>query len=215
MRKHPLVNGNFYHVYTKSIAGYEVFHAVADYYRMVYLMKFYAYENRPTKFSEFLKVKDKSVYADKYFQPADKTVDIIAYCFMPTHIHFLLVQKKDNGISAYMKNILDSYTRYFNNKSGRRGPLWQGRFKSAYVESDEHLLHLTRYIHLNPTSSKLVSNPEDWPFSSYNEYLQKAKYNVCDYVDYIDINPERYREFVASRKDYQAKLNEIKHLLFE
>ena len=215
MRKQSLVNENFYHVYTKSIAGYEVFYAVADYYRMIHLMKFYAYKNRPKKFSEFIKIKDKSVYADKYFQSDDKLVDIIAYCFMPTHIHFLLVQKKDNGISAYMKNILDSYTRYFNNKNNRKGPLWQGRFKSAHVESDEQLLHLTRYIHLNPTSSKFVSNPEDWPFSSYSEYLHIAKYNVCDFADYIDINPEEYRHFVTSRRDYQAKLNEIKHLLLE
>ncbi|HCW93159.1 MAG TPA: hypothetical protein DHM44_05715, partial [Flexistipes sinusarabici] len=51
----------------------------------------------------------------------------------PTHIHFLIVQKKDKGISAYMKNILDSYTRYFNNKHSRKGPLWQGGFKNGYV----------------------------------------------------------------------------------
>ncbi|HCW93158.1 MAG TPA: hypothetical protein DHM44_05710, partial [Flexistipes sinusarabici] len=89
MRKHPLVTGNFYHVYTKSIASYEVFRTVTDYHRMVELMKFYAYEKRPTKFSEYFKIKDKSVNVSKYFQPNDKIVNMISYCLMPTHIHFL------------------------------------------------------------------------------------------------------------------------------
>ncbi|AEI15554.1 hypothetical protein Flexsi_1920 [Flexistipes sinusarabici DSM 4947] len=215
MRKQPLVTDHVYHVFTKSIAGYEIFRGVADFHRMIEMMKFYGYEKRPARFSEYVRIKNKDEYLKKYIHSEDTIVDLVAYCLMPTHIHFLLVQKKDKGISAYMKNILDSYTRYFNNKNYRKGPLWQGRFKSVHVETDEQLLHLTRYIHLNPTSSKLVPTPEDWPYSSYREYLHESERNVCNFADYIDINPEQYRDFVTSRKNYQAKLNEIKHLLLE
>jgi len=215
MRKHPLVTNHVYHVFTKSIAGYEIFRSVADFHRMIEMMKFYGYEKRPSRFSEYVRIKNKDKYLKKYTHSEDTIVDLVAYCLMPTHIHFLLVQKKDKGISTYMKNILDSYTRYFNNKNSRKGPLWQGRFKSAHVESDEQLLHLTRYIHLNPTSSKLVPTPEEWLYSSYREYLYESERNVCTFTNYIDINPEEYRHFVTSRKDYQAKLNKIKHLLLE
>lgn len=215
MRKQPLVTDHVYHVCTKSIAGYEVFRTVADFSRMFEMMKFYNHEKRPKKFSEYVRIKDKSEYIKKHFCSQDNIVNLIAYCLMPTHIHFLLVQRKDYGISNYMKNILDSYTRYFNNKNSRKGPLWQGRFKSVHVDSDEQLLHLTRYIHLNPTSSGLVVDPEDWPYSSYNEYLNNSKSNLCNFTDYINIDPERYGHFVNSRKNYQKSISYIKHLLLE
>lgn len=112
-----------------------------------------------------------------------------------------------------MKNILDSYTRYFNIKNKRKGPLWQGRFKSVLVENDEQLLHLTRYIHLNPTSDGLVNFPEDWFYSSYNEYLKRSDDKICNYSEHIYIDPEKYKEFVESRENYQKQLNVIKHLL--
>ena len=114
-----------------------------------------------------------------------------------------------------MKNLLNSYTRYFNTKTKRKGPLWQGRFKSVLIKTDEQLLHLTRYIHLNPTSEDLVERPEDWPYSSYNEYLRNSEEPLCSFSKYLDIEPKTYREFVESRKDYQKRLSEIKHLLLE
>ena len=70
-----------------------------------------------------------------------------------------------------MRRLLNSYTRYFNEKIKRKGPLWEGRFKKVLVNSDEQLLHLTRYVHLNPVSAGIVEKPEDWPCSSYREYI--------------------------------------------
>jgi len=218
MRKDPLKNGYLYHICTKSIAGYIIFRSHEDYSRMKEMMKYYALDNPPVRFSLYQKlVLAGNIGSFQELSSNDKRllVDIIAYCIMPTHIHLVLCQLKDDGISLYMKNLLDSYTRYFNIKNNRKGPLWQGRFKSILIQTDEQLLHLTRYIHLNPTSDSLVDKPEDWKCSSYNEYLNNPGDALCSFSKYIEINPESYKTFVDTRKDYQERLSEIKHLCLE
>lgn len=145
----------------------------------------------------------------------DKLVQIIAYCVMPTHIHFALKQLKDAGISLFMGNIQNSYARYFNIKYNRKGPLWESKFKAKRVNNDEQLLHLTRYIHLNPVTAGIVDNPADWAASSYAEYLKinKEEKGMCEYSELIDFDPDKYKEFVDDRISYQRELAEIKHLI--
>jgi len=208
--------GGIYHVMTKSIAGYEIFRSDRDYERMVAMMKYYAYEKAPLKFSYYKTSKDRNrLYEKLEMNGVDKLVEIIAYCIMPTHIHFILSPIKDGGISKFMQNLLNSYTRYFNNKNNRKGPLWQGKFKSVLVENDAQLFHLTRYIHLNPTTSGLVENPIDWKYSSYSEYLGKSENSLCNFRKYMDFSPNSYKEFVDSRKEYQKELAFIKHVMLE
>jgi len=211
----PLVEGKIYHVFTKSIANYKIFRNKHDYKRMIALLKFYRKENPPTKFSAFLEIKDKEKFFHNYIADKDNLVDIIAYCLMPTHLHLVLTQLKPGGISIFMSNVLNSYTRYFNNKNKRKGPLWQSRFKSVEVKTNEQHLHLTRYIHLNPVSEGLVDKPEQWSYSSYNEYINRSKNSMCNYSKYIDIEPDRYIDFVTSRIDYQKELSELKKLWLE
>jgi len=205
--------GSLYHVMTKSIAGYEVFRSDRDYERIVAMMKYYAYEKLPFKFSYYETLKDKSILNKKL--NSDKLVKIIAYCVMPTHLHFILSPIKDGGISKFMQNLLNSYTRYFNNKNNRKGPLWQGKFKSVLIENNMQLLHLTRYIHLNPTTSGLVENPMDWKYSSYSEYLGQSEDNLCSFREYISFKREDYKKFVESRKEYQRELAFIKHIMLK
>ena len=203
---------------TKSIAGYVVFRADSDYQRMLEMMEFYNHNGLPIRFSYYHKFKDSKLFKKRFdLSEYDRLVDIIAHCFMPTHIHFLMTPLKENGISIYMKNLLNSYTRYFNTRNTRKGPLWQGRFKSVTVETNEQLLHLTRYIHLNPASAGLVENPENWQFSSYKDFLGTNEEGgaVCNFKRYLDINPKTYKEFVESEKDYQRELSLIKHLSLE
>ena len=116
-----------------------------------------------------------------------------------------------------MNNILNSYSRYFNLKHRRKGPLWEGRFKRILVRNDEQLLHLTRYIHLNPTTSYLVNRPEEWNWSSFKEYIRDASANdgICGYSNVLDINPSSYKKFVEDRISYQRELAKIKDLLLD
>lgn len=113
-----------------------------------------------------------------------------------------------------MKNLLDSYTRCFNTRYKRKGPLREGRSKSILVQTEEQLLHLTRYIHLNPTSGALVNEPHEWQYSSYNEFLNESTDSICNFSKYLEIIPKSYRTFVEERKDYQRELALIKKSSF-
>ncbi len=209
-----------YHVLNKSIAGYQIFNSEEDYTRMVKAVRFFSKKGNLPKFSIFL---DSTSVEEDGFQKAmedrntEKIVDIIAYCIMPTHFHFILKQNKDNGISSFIGNLLNSYSRYFNTKHKRKGPLWQGRFKRIEIDSDEQLMHLTRYIHLNPTSAGLVKDPEEWKCSSYQEFIQpgKVENSICNYEDLLEINPGGYKKFVDSRVNYQKDLQKIKKRILE
>ena len=219
MRKEPLESGEVYHIFNRSIAGFKIFNHKSDAERMIDLLKYYQAKSPSVKFSYFARVSgyDK----ERYFKQEEKDriilADIIAYCIMPTHFHLVLKQLDDNGISVFMNNVLNAYSRYFNVKYNRKGPLWEGRFRNRLVRSDEQLLHLTRYIHLNPTTAELVENPQSWQASSYNEYISSpdGKKKVCCYGSILDINPSVYKKFVEERVTYQKTLSEIKNLVID
>ena len=181
------------------------------------MLSYYKVENPPVKFSIFSDIKNKEFFYQRHFFSKDNLVEIIAYCFMPTHIHLVLRQMKKDGISIFMSKILNSYTRYFNLKNKRKGPLWESRFKNVEVGTDEQLLHLTRYIHLNPVTANLVEDPSDWSFSSYKEYLgeKQLEENICNYSRLLDIVPQDYKKFVSSRKEYQRELAGLKELFLD
>jgi len=215
MRKNPLVNEQYYHVITRSIAKYEVFSDTDDFERIIGLLKYCQYSSLPCKYSKFLLLSpshQKAIIIDLE-KTGEKMVSIIAYCIMPTHIHLILKQLSDGGISKFMNTVLDSYTRYFNIKHNRKGPLWEGRFKSILVENDEQILHLTRYVHLNAVSAGIVSKPQEWEYSSYSEYL--GKNGFCQFKDIMDIKPGEYRKFVCDRIAYQRELSKIKYILLD
>jgi len=217
MRKNPLINEQYYHVLNRSIAKYQIFNNTEDYSRIIELIDLYRFAEFPCKYSKFLSFcpTHRRAIIDNLTKKSDQLVDIIAYCIMPTHIHLILKQLKDNGITKYMSKILDSYSRYFNIHHDRKGPLWESHFNSILVGSDEQMLHLTRYIHLNAVSAGLVKKPQQWHFSSYNEYLGKTRHRLCRFDEIMDIDPEKYRKFVLDRISYQKELSRIKHLLLE
>jgi len=213
IRKIQLFTGGIFHIYSRSIAEYKIFNSMVDFFRMKDILTYFR-EKKPTCFSEFSRFPNEKQQEILLFA-GEKYVDIIAYCIMPTHIHLILSQIADNGISKFMEKVLKSYSLYFNKKFKRKGPLWSGKFSNVLVENDEQLIHLTRYIHLNPVSAYLVEKPEDWKFSSYNEYLGKTNEKLCNWENYLEINPDEYKDFVEERIDYQRELQEIKHLLLE
>jgi len=215
-RKDLLVNDGIYHIMNKSIAGYKIFNNQNDYKRIIDVIRYYQRIEPPTRYSMLIKlpIQTQSQILNYHYKK-EKIVEIIAYCIMPTHIHFLLRQIRDNGISNFMANIENSYSRYFNTKNNRKGPLWVGRFKNVKVGDDEQLYHLTRYIHLNPVSTDLVNDPILWKYSSYNEYIKEGdKQNyICKFHDILSINTYRYKHFVENNASYQRTISKIKKLI--
>ena len=217
-RKEKLAVGKVYHIFNKSIADFKIFTADAELLRMKNLIKYYQVKNMPLRFSHFMNVFKESGFNKNFIsvsQGKEKFVQIIAYCIMPTHLHLILKQLEKDGISIFMSKILNSYARYFNVKYKRKGPLWEGNFKNVLVNTDEQLLHLTRYIHLNPITAYLVDKPEHWPASSYRQYLSTDDQKICNYDNILEIKPNPYREFVEDRVSYQRELARIKELFLE
>lgn len=218
VRKDPLVNNEYYHIYTRSIAGFKVFNDSSDYERMIELINLYRFIDFEYKYSSFkvLDIVHQNTILDRLNNDNHVYIEIISYCIMPTHIHFILKQTADSGISKYIGKVLNSYTKYFNLKHKRQGPLWSSRFKSVLVKNDEQLLHLTRYVHLNPTSAGLAKKPSDWAYSSYSEYIDQEFHNkICSYNGLFDISAKEYAKFVLDRKDYQRSLSIIKNYLID
>jgi len=94
----------------------------------------------------------------KYLVPI---LDVVAYCLMPTHYH-LLVLLKEAELSHRMQLFSISYTKAMNARYDRVGALFQGAFQAKHVNRNDYLVHLSRYIHLNPVLAGLVERPEDW-----------------------------------------------------
>ncbi len=219
-RTKPLVDGEVYHIFNRSIGNYRIFNNDTEYSQMLLAVMFYKIEHPPAKLSYFLNRKENQAVDINQLihtlnHDQDKLIDIVAYCLMPTHTHFILKQLKTNGISIFMGNIQNSFSHFFNMHHHRKGPLWESKFKNIVVENDNQLLHLTRYIHLNPTSAGLVKKPEKWKFSSYLEYLNKLSETnqILSYDNLLEIKPSNYQKFVNDRKDYQQKLSIIKKLI--
>ncbi|MBI4999858.1 transposase, partial [Candidatus Gottesmanbacteria bacterium] len=102
-------------------------------------------------------------------------VELLAFCLLPNHFHFLLKQNSDISIAKFMNSLLLGHAKYFNTKYERVGPLFQGRFKAKMIETDEYLLQLSKYIHRNPLADsgnlKDSRNLQDYFYSSYSNYL--------------------------------------------
>jgi len=134
-------------------------------------------------------------------------VQVYAYCLMTNHIHLLLdAGNTPSNISKLMKTLAARMTRYRNKQDRRTGTLWESRYKSSAVQTDGYLLACCRYIELNPVRASMVSNPEDYRWSSYQ---QKTTTNIS--TRWIDIDPlfhslgeceetriQRYINFVQS-----------------
>jgi len=133
-------------------------------------------------------------------------LDIVAYCLMPTHYHLLILVKETVGdsdtpaVSSAMQRFSISYTKAMNKRYDRVGALFQGAFKAEHVGDNTYLVHLSRYIHLNPVSAGLVACAEGWEFSSYRDYvsLREGKLPRPESVLSQFRSPEAYQEFVAS-----------------
>jgi len=196
-----------YHITNKSIAGFQIFNNQNEYERAIMALVFYQRNSVSYSLSEFIRKNKKANLVDLILALPQKNplVEIMAYCIMPTHIHLILKEMKAEGISKYVNDILNSYTRYFNSRHKRKGPLWEGHTKKVLIETNEQLLHDTRYIHLNPVTAYIIDRPEDWLYSSYKEYLELVKLDkkICNYSSILNIDVNEYRAFVMDGISYQ------------
>jgi len=221
-RKFPLINGQIYHVINRGVASIPIFRNKKDYIHFTNTFSYYQFQNPPIRFSVFMKLSNQRRTEIIESRSNDtKNVSILAYCLMPNHFHFLLKQLKDNGIREFSRLASDSFAKYINTKYARKGPLMEGRFKNVLIETDDQILHVQRYIHLNPYSSYIVkdfSQLIDYRFSSLGEYLEKSKNTIIDKTLIMHLfgnNQSKFRNFIQDHADYQRNLDIIKHKILE
>lgn len=170
---------------------------------------YHVYNRGNSKQDIFLGSQDYSIYMNRLGRYAIKhAVSLVCYCLMPNHVHLLVRQNSNTPIYKFISSLHTSYSMYFNKKYNRVGHLFQDRFKQVQVISDEYLLHLSRYLHLNPVKEGLVERPEDYRWSSFKEYIMDSKYNFCQkgivlgYSSQRSTNPQKsYKEFTYSYVD--------------
>ena len=213
MKAKKAYQGNIIHVFNKSIAGFKIFSDFDNSQRFINALDYYNNINHPLPYSSFLKSEPDFFQENLLYDKENSLIKFISYSIMPDHYHLLIKILQDNILSKYMSDVENSYSKFFNIKFERKGPLWQSNYQFVRIKTNEQLLHVNRYIHLNATTSYLVEKPEDWKYSSYRFYIADSKY--LEYTNEISIKtPALYQKFTEDQKDYQRKLKLIKKLIF-
>lgn len=175
-RKIYLENG-YYHVYNRGVNKRKIFKDNQDYLIFLHLLKYYLSPSQ-----ENINNAPPNLFGYKLVRPRplrnlSSEIELLTYCLMPNHFHLLIKQITINGMSKLMQHLLTTYSMYFNKRNNRVGHLFQGRYKAALVDNDSYLLHLSRYIHTNPThlTGPGPVNLTNYPYSSYTYYLGNKK----------------------------------------
>lgn len=209
-RKIPLVNGEFYHVYNRGINKQAIFVDDRDFQRIILTVRYYRVRKQVIKLSYLLAKSNPEIEETISNQSKlPQNVLFLAYCFMPNHFHFLVRQEADGGISKFMGDLQNSYTKYFNAKHKRVSSLLDRQFKAVLIESQEQLFHVVRYIHLNPYSSGIVSELRkvfSYPYSFVDTNLVE---------NFTGVKNTEYRKSVEDHAGYQRQLEVIKHLTID
>lgn len=168
---------SFYHLYNRGVEKRIIFLDEQDYSVFLSYLKTYILpkdeKNLHNKLADpkvNYKEKDKIIKLLR-LNNFHGNLELLAYCLMPNHFHFLVYQKTSDTIDKFMNSLITRYVMYFNKKYKRVGPLFQGLYKAVSVETDEQLIHLSRYIHLQSLASQGPPLRGKQP-SSYLNYLK-------------------------------------------
>ena len=189
--------GGIYHIYNRGINKQDIFLDKKDYAMFLFYLKLYLEKPENVKDIDFQK---RNYLERKNFY---KNVDLLLYCLMPNHLHLSIKQEGEKDITSLMRCLMLNYSMYFNKRHNRVGPLFQGRYKAVLVQNDEYLVHLSRYIHLNPSAK--VPNLGEYDYSSYNAYLgnQNVDWLNTDLIlDYFANQGEDRSGAIKSYKDF-------------
>jgi len=205
IRKEDFVEGGMYHVYNRGVDKRTIFEDKQDFYQFLDMMDL---------FNQSRSLGSRPVYRYpvnmKHRGKTSMLVEVVAFCLLPNHFHFILRENIEGGISKFMQKLGTGYTMYFNQKNERSGSLFQGKFKSKYIETQEYLDYLSVYVNLNFKIHKIDKNltkkqrekyDGDNYRSSFSEYIyDKVKNRRC-------VNKYVLQSFNNNKKDYLSFAN--------
>jgi REP element-mobilizing transposase RayT len=194
--------GEHYHVYNRGNAKMDIFRDANDYELLLSRLHEALFPNA----SDVNGHHSHSKRNQRKKLPRD-AFTLVAYVLMPNHFHLLVRQNTDLPISTLMLNVFGGYSKCFNKKYERVGSLFQDQFKAVHVDSNEYLLWLSVYIHLNPKTASMVRAVEEYPYSSYHEYVGAAPTPLCD--------PHMVLDQFAHREDYIVFMRDAHEIIHD
>lgn len=211
IRTTPFANGHYYHLFNRGVEKRAIFQDKRDYIHFLRILGYYQHSGPKPSYSRASEEQLKNI------EDNEKIVEIICYCLMPNHFHLLIKQVKDGGVSEFMRKISDGHTRYFNTRHNRIGPLFQGAYKAVLIETDEQLIHVSRYIHLNPLVSLLVKDLKTYIWSSYLDFIGIRDSKLANKNEILSFfkDSSEYEKFVLDQAGYAMDLERIKHQLID
>lgn len=241
-RKEQFINGEIYHIVIKGIDGNVIFKDIDDHYRGIFSIyefntaKPVTIQKRREARARFKKAIKESRGRVSTVAPIDdgrdKLVGVLAFCFMPNHLHLLLRQLKEGGIIKFMQKIGSGYGGYFNRKYARQGYVTQKRFTAVPIRNEEQLKTVFVYIHANPISliepewkeaviqdaGKAIEFVENYKWSSYPDYIAKKNFpSVTEREFMLKLmgGEKGCKEFVGGWIKYKGKIREFAELSLE
>ncbi|MDZ7744318.1 MAG: transposase [Candidatus Saccharibacteria bacterium] len=192
------VEQSFYHVYNRGVEKRNIFIDDQDYAVFLNLLK------------RYLSPEEHKDDRGNIYESYAERVELLAFCLMPNHFHLLFYLNSDpKAIAKMMQKVTSSYTTYFNKRHVRVGHLLQGVYKASHILEDAYLLHISRYIHLNPESYK------SWEFSSLPYYINGWRSDWVKPGRILELfdGTESYENFIEDYEDHKHQLESIKVLL--
>ena len=218
----PIYTGEIYHIYNRGIDKRPVFLQKREYDRAILTLRYYRHASPSLRLSIFLtlSLEARELFLERLRLHNPAIVTILSFCLMPNHYHLLVRQEVDRGIAQFISKVQNSYTKYFNTKHKRDGALYSNQFKAVRIESEEQLLHISRYIHINPYTGFICKNLHEtvmYPWSSLGSYVGNTSFDWIDTSIVLSqfSSKKSYLRFVDDQKDYQRRLAGIQHLTFE
>lgn len=157
----------------------------------------------------FLEREDWEIYCILLKRYTKKWSSLIsAYCLMTNHIHLLIRPKNLDSLAKCMQGVDQCYAMHFNKKYAKTGRLWENRYYSSIVDSDEYLWTVARYIEQNPVTANMVKRPEDYPYSSARANLFAQKDALLGEKLFKGKERLQYRKFMQE----MTKQEEIKKI---
>ncbi len=194
-----LIPHAYYHVYNRGVEKRIIFEEEYDYRVFLNLLQRYLGPDKP---------KDSYGRDGVTFYGQ---INLAAFCLIPNHFHLLLqTGEKPEILSQLLLRVGTAYTMYFNKKNKRVGPLFQSRFRSSRIHDDAYLLHISRYIHLNPKQYK------EWPYSSYGYYRDGNEPDwlvTSAILELFDGDRQDYLVFVSDYEQQKEMMDELKYAL--
>ena len=211
-------SNEYYHIYSRTILNLPEFKNSRNCQRLAQAFLLANY-TKSTEAFQYLRNHEKATLQEalEIAQKGKKLVDILCYVIMPDHYHLLLKAVEDNGVSEFIRKCNISIAKYINISKEKRGPIFESRFKSKHAITNEYLIHLSLYIHLNPLdfiADKAWRNHElkNWlaqkkqllkyPLSSLNFYLNQNENNPI--ISGSEIILDQFK----NRKEYETFLRE-------